>query len=235
MTEPGPLLELRAVSKSYPSPAGPGYLEVVKEVSLSLDCGESVAVFGPSGSGKSTLLNLIGTLVPPTSGTILLQGRELGGLDEREVARIRNRVIGFVFQQHHLLPQCTVIENVLLPTLADVEEPRPRDQAKKRAEHLLERVGLQDRRLHRPAQLSGGECQRVAVARALINEPKLLLADEPTGSLDQTSAQNLGELIAGLNRDEKVALVVVTHSTELARLGTRLFRMCDGRLVPDQQ
>ena len=233
MTATVPLLELQSVGKSYPAPAGNRPLEVVRSIDLTVAGGDCVTVVGPSGSGKSTLLYLIGTLTPPTAGRILLEGRDVTGLDPRETARLRNRLLGFVFQQHHLLPQCTALENVLLPTLAEPLDAATAARHRERAEHLLARIGLQDRLQHRPAELSGGERQRVAVARALINRPRLILADEPTGSLDATAARVLGALLADLNREEQAALIVVTHSAELAGIGTRRFRMADGRLLPD--
>jgi len=223
-----PLLELRNVCKSYRADGG-GSVDVLRNTSLTLKRGESMAILGPSGCGKSTLLNLMGTLDRPTSGQVLLEGVDVQTLGERETALLRNRRIGFVFQLHHLLPQCTVLENVLLPTLADPKS-RPGAEALQRAERLLERVGLADRRQHRPGQLSGGERQRAAVVRALINAPSLLLADEPTGSLDHAAAESLGELLAGLNQNDRVALVVVTHSPELARRMTRVCQICDGAL-----
>jgi lipoprotein-releasing system ATP-binding protein len=225
---PPPLLQLKSISKTYPSNEG-GVLEVLREVNLSLCAGESVAILGPSGCGKSTLLNIIGTLDCPTSGSVLLDGVELETLGQREIARIRNRRIGFVFQLHHLLPQCTVLENVLLPTLAD-PKARPGPEVTQRAEALLQRVGLADRRGHRPGQLSGGERQRAAVVRALINQPALLLADEPTGSLDHATAEALGELLAALNREEGLALITVTHSAELAGRMSRTLEIRDGAL-----
>jgi len=225
---PPPLLELRSVGKSYPS-GGAGSVAVLNEVNLVLNPGESVAILGPSGCGKSTLLNIAGALDTPTRGQVLLEGVDLQALSERELAAVRNRRLGLVFQMHHLLPQCTVLENVLLPTLA-APAGRPGPEVIRRADELLERVGLAARRSHRPGQLSGGERQRAAVVRALINEPALLLADEPTGSLDHASAESLGDLLAGLNRDSGVALVVVTHSTELAARMGRVLRICDGLL-----
>ena len=223
-----PLLELRNVCKSYRAEGGCA-LDVLKNISHTLARGESLAVLGPSGCGKSTLLNLMGTLDRPTSGQVLLEGVDLQALDERGIARIRNRRIGFVFQLHHLLPQCTVLENVLLPTLAD-PHARPGAECAQRAERLLERVGLADRRRHRPGELSGGERQRTALVRALINEPPLLLADEPTGSLDRASAESLGELLAELNREMGVTLVVATHSPELARRMSRICQIRNGAL-----
>lgn len=216
------LLELTHVHKSYASPP----VEVLRDINFQLAAGEAVAIVGPSGSGKSTLLNILGALDRPTQGTALFDGRDLATLTEPELAAIRNRQIGFIFQLHHLLPQCTVLENVLIPTLTMKATPDTRQ----RAEHLLERVGLQHRLEHRPGQLSGGECQRVAVARSLINQPKLLLADEPTGALDHSNATGLGQLLIDLNKEQGVALVVVTHSTELASRLPRRLELCDGSL-----
>ena len=218
------LLELNGVSKDY----GDG--GVLRDVNLRLESGEAIAIVGPSGSGKSTLLNIIGTLDRPTAGTLFLDGDDLLGLSADEIAPVRNRKIGFVFQLHHLLPQCTILENVLIPTLAAATKGG-NDEARSRAERLLDRVGLGARKLKRPGQLSGGERQRAAVVRALINQPRLLLADEPTGSLDRASAENLRNLLIDLNRDEGVALIVVTHSLELARGLDRIYEMRDGSLV----
>jgi ABC-type lipoprotein export system ATPase subunit len=196
--------------------------------------GESLAIVGPSGSGKSTLLQIIGTLDQPTSGSVTLDGEELNRLDETQLAEVRNQLIGFVFQAHYLLPQCTVLENVLVPTLAS-DKSRHQDDSRRRAERLLQRVGLADRTAHRPGQLSGGERQRVAVVRALINQPKLLLADEPTGALDHASAQQLGQLLIELNQEEGVTLIVVTHARELAQRMSRVLMLLDGRLVAGQK
>jgi predicted ABC-type transport system involved in lysophospholipase L1 biosynthesis ATPase subunit len=227
MTENNVLLELDHVAKSYPMPAGDP-VEVLRDVTLSVARGESLAIVGPSGSGKSTLLNIAGTLDRPTRGLVRLIGRDLADLDDRALAALRNRKIGFVFQLHHLLPQCTVLENVLLPTLAS--GGRADAQAEKKARELLERVGLGGRADHLPGQLSGGESQRAAVVRALINDPPLLLADEPTGSLDRASAAQLGDLLVELNRTGGLALIVVTHSQELAGRMGRQRRLIDGRL-----
>lgn len=220
------LLELDHLTKTYASPDGGPAVDVLRDVSLRLDAGEAVSIIGPSGSGKSTLLNIMGALDRPTMGTVRLDGRDLGSLTEKELAARRNRQIGFIFQLHHLLPQCTVLENVLLPTLTG----RTTAADRARAERLLERVSLKHRLGHRPGQLSGGECQRVAVVRALINEPKLLLADEPTGSLDHSAATNLGHLLLELNKEEGVALVLVTHSLELAKRLPRTVELRDGIL-----
>jgi len=226
-SSPSPLLELRAVTKRYGE--GPTAVDVLGGVDLVLERGASLAVLGPSGCGKSTLLNCIGTLDRPTSGEVLLDGADWQRLAPAEIARLRAHRIGFVFQLHHLLPQCTVWENVLLPTLADPTAPDP--EAPERAARLLERVGLSARRNHRPGELSGGERQRAAVVRALINRPALLLADEPTGSLDAASAESLGDLLAGLNREEGVTLIVATHSPELAARMARTGRLHEGRLL----
>ncbi len=213
------MVELVDVTKTYGEPGGAGAVSVLKGITLRIEPGRSVVVVGPSGCGKSTLLNIIGGLDHPTSGRVLLEGQDLAGLNDEELARIRNRQIGFVFQLHHLLPQCTVLENVLIPTLAEGDSSA-RGEVRKRAEALLARVGLEDRMSYRPGELSGGQRQRVAVARALINRPKLLLADEPTGSLDESTSQSIADLLAELNRDEGVTLVVVTHSRQLAsRIG----------------
>jgi len=230
MPTPAPLLKLVNVTRRYDSPANARALTVLDQVSLEVARGESLAIVGPSGSGKSTLLQIIGTLDRPTSGSVSLNGQDLGVLDEQQLASVRNRQIGFVFQSHYLLPQCTVLENVLVPTLA-TNEAAARDSAGERAERLLKRVGLGERMSHRPGELSGGERQRVAVVRALINQPQLLLADEPTGSLDQTSARDLGQLLLDLNREESVSLIVVTHARELAQRMARVLELKEGRLV----
>ena len=224
-------LEFVNVTRRYDSPDNTGALTVLSEVTLQVARGESLAIVGPSGSGKSTLLQIIGTLDRPTSGTVALNGQDLNGLDDLQIAAVRNRQIGFVFQAHYLLPQCTVWENVLVPTLASSEKSL-RDGAGERAERLLKRVGLGERRFHRPGELSGGERQRVAVVRALINQPQLLLADEPTGSLDHASAQQLGQLLLDFNHEEGVTLIVVTHARNLARRMGRVLELKDGRLAP---
>jgi lipoprotein-releasing system ATP-binding protein len=220
-------LAVRDLSKDYPTRSGP--LPVLRGVNLSLNRGESLAVMGPSGSGKSTLLHVLGTLDHPTTGTVSLEGIDPFALAEPQLAAFRNRLIGFVFQDHHLLPQCSVLENVLIPTL--VSATSPRDTAAY-ARQLLERVGLGGRLDHRPAELSGGERQRVAVARALVLKPVLLLADEPTGNLDRKNAQAVGELLLELHRQENTILVVVTHSAELAHLFPKRAEMNDGTLIP---
>ena len=223
------MLELIDVGKTYESPGETGDVCVLKDITLTLNEGESLVVVGPSGSGKSTLLNIIGALDRPTSGRVLFDGRDLASLDESELARIRNKQIGFVFQLHHLLPQCTVLENVLVPTLAGKDRPST-EEIRDRTINLLHRVGLEDFLLHRPGELSGGQRQRVAVVRALINQPKLLLADEPTGSLDREASENIADLLVELNRSEKVTLIVVTHSRELAHRMGRVMELTEGSL-----
>jgi predicted ABC-type transport system involved in lysophospholipase L1 biosynthesis ATPase subunit len=225
------LLQLSGVSKDFSPTAGGPPLRILSNVDLTVGSAESLAIIGPSGSGKSTLLNLIGSLDRPSSGHVLLSGQDLTSLNDRELAKVRNRRIGFIFQGHHLLPQCTVLENVLVPTLAD-GNAGANENALQRAKALLQRVGLGERLNHKPAQLSGGEKQRTAVVRALINQPQLLLADEPTGALDQTSAANLADLLVELNREERVALIVVTHSPALAARMSRALELRDGRLEP---
>ena len=203
---------------------------VVDGVSLEVGAGQSLAIMGPSGTGKSTLLNIIGTLDTPTSGTVDIFGTNPFTLSDRELAKFRNATIGFVFQSHHLLPQCSILENVLLPSLiAPAASGKETPQA--RAARLLERVGLTPRMHARPGQLSGGECQRAAVVRSLINAPRLVLADEPTGSLDRASAETIGTLLAELRREENVALIVVTHSENLAQRMDRTLNLRDGALV----
>lgn len=225
------MLYLAGVTKRYGGSGDAGDPPVLEGLDLEVREGESIAIVGPSGCGKTTLLNLIGTLDRPDSGVVRLEGRDLTALPPRELAEVRNRRIGFVFQLHHLLPQCTVLENVLLPTLACRNEI-VRDGAPDRARRLLERVGLQDRLDHRPGQLSGGERQRAAVVRALINQPALLLADEPTGALDRASAGQLAALLVELNRDLRLTLVTVTHSLDLAGRMGRVLELRDGRLHP---
>jgi lipoprotein-releasing system ATP-binding protein len=223
------LLELERVSKHYPVPPDGLSLCVLRDVSLTLDVGQSLAIVGPSGSGKSTLLNIAGALDRPSSGVVRVAGRELAGLARRELARLRAQSLGLVFQLHHLLPQCTAIENCLLPTLA-ADCGRTRAEHEGRARRLLERVGLGARLHHRPGALSGGECQRVAVARALINRPALLLADEPTGALDSATATELGDLLCEIRDEERLSLVVVTHSHDLARRMDSVETLVQGRL-----
>jgi lipoprotein-releasing system ATP-binding protein len=210
------MLELIDISKDYGTPGIPEHVPVLNSLSLRLAEGQSMAIVGPSGCGKSTLLNLIGALDKPTHGQIRFMGQELTTLDEARLAHIRNRQIGFVFQMHHLLPQCTVLENVLVPTLAYPDSGK-REYNHQRAVKLIEKMDLSDCMHRRPGELSGGQRQRAAVARALINGPKLLLADEPTGSLDHDTAESVMNILHGLNKTENIALVVVTHARDLAR------------------
>ncbi len=231
---PPPLLKLADVTKRYDAVAGGDGLLVLDRVALEVASGESLAIVGPSGSGKSTLLQIIGTLDRPTRGTVTLAGQDLSRLDERQLATVRNQQLGFVFQAHYLLPQCTVLENVLVPTIVCADAVL-RARAPDRAARLLARVGLGERTSHHPSQLSGGERQRVAVVRALINQPQLLLADEPTGALDHASAQSLGQLLVDLNREEGVTLIVVTHALELAQRMGRVMELRDGRLLAQER
>ena len=227
------LLHLSGISKSYPAASGSAELAILSGIDLTVERGESVSIVGPSGSGKSTLLNIIGTLDRPTGGTIALDGQELTKLSELDLADVRNRKVGFIFQGHHLLPQCSVLENVLVPSLASKDKSL-RSTAPERARKLLEQVGLGARLDHRPGQLSGGERQRVAVVRALINQPLVLLADEPTGALDRSSAENLGQLLVELNRERNLTLIVVTHALDLAGKMQRRLELREGRLVAQE-
>ena len=204
------MLEVSNITKQYATPRGP--LAILSGVNLSLNRGDSAAIMGPSGSGKSTLLYILGALEPPTSGVVKLDGQDPFQLPEKQLAAFRNQSIGFIFQDHCLLPQCSVLENVLIPTLVGPSDAAFPDRARK----LLSQVGLGDRMDHRPAELSGGEKQRVALARALIRRPLLLLCDEPTGNLDQDSAGVVASLLLELHREQQTILLVVTHSPELA-------------------
>jgi len=223
------MLELINITKRYPTPANNKEITVLDGINLKVDHGQCLAIVGPSGCGKSTLLNIIGALDFPTSGEVVLSGEKFSSLNSRQLARIRNQQIGFVFQLHHLLPQCTVLENVLVPTLAGNGEIDMKQQ-QARAVELLAKVGLEENLLYRPGQLSGGQRQRVAVVRALINKPSLLLADEPTGSLDSKSSENIADLLVKLNETEKVTLIVVTHSLKLASRMSKVLILEDGLL-----
>jgi lipoprotein-releasing system ATP-binding protein len=219
------MLEVQNVSKSYPTPAGD--LRILHDINLSLQSGDSISIAGPSGSGKSTLLYILGALEPPSSGTIRLDGQNPSDLDDRQLSLFRNRKVGFVFQEHHLLPQCDVLENVLIPTFAD---SRSTDSDRQRAMDLIGMVGLAPRIHHRPHQLSGGEKQRAALARALIREPGLLLCDEPTGSLDHETAESVASLLLALHRKKNTVLILVTHNLDLAARLRFRYRLNDGRL-----
>jgi ABC-type lipoprotein export system ATPase subunit len=223
------LLELKNIEKKFKTPSGKEEITVLKDISLNVAEGEAIAVVGPSGSGKTTLLNIIGSLDRPTSGMVNFAGRNLADLDDTELSRTRNLDMGFVFQLHHLLPQCTVLENVLIPTIP-FRSKEDGSEVESTAKKLLERVGLQDHFDYFPAQLSGGELQRTAVVRALINKPKLVLADEPTGSLDRESSETLGQLLVQLNKEEGTTLIVVTHSIELAQLMDKSYNLKKGTL-----
>jgi lipoprotein-releasing system ATP-binding protein len=217
-------LSVRHLVKQFPTASG--VLPILQGVDLELACGEAAAIVGPSGAGKSTLLYILGVLDAPTSGEVTLQGQHPHVLSPRDQAGFRNRHVGFVFQDHHLLPQCTVLENVLIPALPNGITA----EVQQRAQALLNRVGLSERLDHQPAQLSGGERQRVAVCRALINRPVLLLADEPTGNLDRATAEQVGNLLTELNREQQTILLCVTHSHELAQKFPRRCELRDGVL-----
>ncbi len=219
------MLVVENLSKEYRTPRGA--LPILSGVSLKLTRGDGASIMGPSGSGKSTLLYIVGALEPPTSGAVTLDGQDPFALGEKELATFRNREVGFLFQDHCLLPQCSVLENVLTPTLV----ARGRGDEAERARQLLEQVGLSERIHHRPAELSGGEKQRAALARALIMRPKLLLCDEPTGNLDEKAADNVASLLLELHGRQETILVVVTHSAELAARLPRRYRLTERRLV----
>ena len=221
------MLVVSNISKSYSTPQGS--LAILHDLSFTLARGQAAAIMGPSGSGKSTLLYILGALDPPSAGTVTLNGENPYMLNESRLAAFRNRRVGFVFQDHALLPQCSVLENVLAPTL--VVKDRSAAEYEGRANALLEAVGLSHRTDHRPSELSGGEKQRVAVARALVREPSLLLCDEPTGNLDQRNADGVAELLLALHRTQRMVLVVVTHNVELARRFETRFTLTDGHLA----
>ena len=220
------MLKVAGLTKSYPGPSGP--VPVLSDLSLSLGPGDAASMMGPSGSGKSTLLYILGTLESPTSGSVTLNGADPFSLEPKALAAFRNKEIGFVFQDHCLLPQCTVLENVLIPTLVGSGD----DGTVEHARVLIDRVGLTRRIDHRPAQLSGGEKQRVALARALVRRPRLLLCDEPTGNLDRGSANAVASLLFDLQREASAILIVVTHSVELAGRFPHRFELRDKALVP---
>jgi lipoprotein-releasing system ATP-binding protein len=218
------LLEARNIFKSYATPSGP--LSILDNVTLSLGAGDAIAIVGPSGTGKSTLLYILGALEPPTSGEVKLDGRNPFTLSDKDVSGFRNKEVGFVFQDHCLLPQCTVLENVLIPTMVGTG-----NGAQERAKQLLDQVGLSQRLDHRPAELSGGEKQRVSIARAMIRNPKLLLCDEPTGNLDRHTALQVADVLLDINRASNNILVVVTHSAELAARFPKIFELVEGHLA----
>ena len=223
-------IELNDIHKSYYLPVAKVEQAVLKGVNFKIEQGESLAIIGPSGSGKTTLLNLLGTLDTSDTGTLTFDRQSINDFSTKQLAQFRNREIGFVFQTHHLLPQLNILENIMLPTLA-FGNKKARTHSETLAEKWLKKVGLFDKVDKLPAQLSGGECQRVAVVRALINQPKLILADEPTGSLDQESADQLSKLLLQISQEEKVSLVVVTHSEKLANKMQRVLELKDGKIV----
>jgi ABC-type lipoprotein export system ATPase subunit len=223
------LLQLQNITKGYGEPRTHSYRSVLKELDLDVDKGEKIAIVGPSGSGKTTLLNLIGALDQPEKGKILFDGKDITGYSKTELANFRNKHLGFIFQLHHLMPQLTLIENVLLPLL-----PQGKNISKEHkewAEHLIQKVGIWEQREQKPSQLSGGECQRTAVVRALINKPQLLLADEPTGALDEENANALTELLVNLSEEESVTLINVTHATAQADRMDKKYTLKNGKLV----
>ena len=218
------MLEINSLTKQYPTPKGP--LTILSDITLSFSLGDAVSIMGPSGSGKSTFLYIIGALDTPTSGTVTLDGQNPFELAERELAAFRNKKIGFIFQDHCLLPQCSVLENVLTPTLV----AESNGDYVERARGLLDQVGLGERLDHRPAELSGGEKQRVALARALVREPLMLLCDEPTGNLDRKSAEVVSSLLLDLHRAQRTILIVVTHSADLASRFPKRYELLERQL-----
>jgi lipoprotein-releasing system ATP-binding protein len=220
---------LENISKSYKIPDSNIEREVLKSISLTFEEGNSVGIIGPSGSGKSTLLNIIGTLDIPDSGTVKLGDLKINDLNPNELAELRNKKIGFIFQMHHLLPQLNVLENVLVPTLP-IKNKQYLKEATERAKTLLERVGLSERISQLPSQMSVGECQRTAVVRALINKPEIILADEPTGSLDQENAEALGNLLVEIQKEQNVTLITVTHALELAKKMDKTYKLINGEI-----
>jgi lipoprotein-releasing system ATP-binding protein len=226
LSNPDMLLQIKELFKAYGRKGSETYQVVLDDVSLDIDRGQRIAVTGPSGSGKTTLLNMAGSLDKPDRGQVLYRDQDITGLSGKGLEQFRNQAVGFVFQQHHLLPQFTLFENVLLPTLPN----RGWGNALARAEDLVRRTGLWDHRHKKPGELSGGESQRTAVVRALINNPAVLLADEPTGSLDHENSNQLFDMLIELSSTEEVALVVVTHSLELAGRMDTVYRLKSGKL-----
>lgn len=222
------LLELKNINKGYGELGAHSFRPVLKELNLEIEKGEKIAIIGPSGSGKTTLLNLVGALDLPDIGEIIFDGKNITGYSKKELANFRNQHLGFIFQLHHLMPQLSLWENVLLPLLP---QGRISKQQKEWAEYLIQKVGIWEQRKQKPSEMSGGECQRTAVVRALINKPELILADEPTGALDEENAIALSELLIQLSKEEKVTLVTVTHSTELAGKMDKRYLLRNGKLV----
>ena len=222
------MIQAHHITKSYSTALGRVSRKVLDQLALDVSSGERIAIMGPSGSGKTTLLNLLSSIDTPDEGTIVVDGVTLGGMSQQEILRYRNHQVGFVFQFHRLLPQCTLWENVLLPTLAD---GKPSAETLDRGQALLERLGIAGVQHQFPGELSGGECQRAAVARALINAPKVLLADEPTGSLDRANAFNLMELLITLQAETGITMVTATHSHEIAQMMQKTYTLTDGKLT----
>lgn len=221
------LLKLQNISKAFGNPADSTHQVVLNNLSMEVQAGETIAILGPSGSGKSTLLNILGTLDYPDNGTFTFKDQLITDLSVKEIDHFRNREIGFVFQFHHLLPQCNVLENVLIPRLVYNSSAK---QNNEEAEALLNSVGMWEHRHKKPGQLSGGECQRIAVVRAMINSPSLILADEPTGALDKKNVEAIAELLLKLNKDKNVALILVTHSASLAAQMGTIYELNEGQL-----
>lgn len=221
------LLQLNNISKGYGEPGSHNFRPVLKGLDLTIKKGEKVSIVGPSGSGKTTLLNLIGAIDLPDSGEIIFDEKNITAYSKKELAAFRNRHLGFIFQLHHLMPQLTLWENVLLPVLP---QGKVTEEQKEWAEHLIQKVGIWEQRHQKPGEMSGGECQRTAVVRALINKPELILADEPTGALDEENANALSEVLIQLSDEEKVSLVTVTHSAELAALMDKKYVLRNGKL-----
>lgn len=223
------IIKLENINKSYPIGDTGNSKKVLDGISMQISTGETLSIMGPSGSGKSTLLNIIGTLDRPDNGDIAYGEKSLNGLNEKELTNFRNQKIGFIFQMHHLLPQCSVLENILIPTLPLTNKALKED-SHTRAIKLIKDVGLWDQKDMLPGRLSGGECQRVAVIRAMINRPQVLLADEPTGSLDRENAQSITSLLLQMNQDYETSLIVVTHSQEIGSLMSTSYNLIDGKL-----
>jgi lipoprotein-releasing system ATP-binding protein len=222
------LIQVVGLSKTFSN--GPAAIPVLSDLDLEIDQGEKVAIVGESGAGKSTLLHILGALDRPTRGHVFFDGHDVFAASNRELGIFRNREIGFVFQFHHLLPDFTALENVMMPALI---QGQPREEARRRAAEMLERVGLQDRELHRPGELSGGEQQRVAVARAVVLRPRAVLADEPTGNLDRVTGDGIHDLLLELNREHRITIITVTHNERLAAVADRRLRLSGGRLQID--
>jgi len=224
------IIQLENISKSYNNMNGSSSQQILNNISLNIDENQATAIVGPSGSGKTSLLNILGTLDTADSGVVRMNQDDISKYKHKQLAELRNLKIGFVFQSHHLLPQLNVLENVLLPTIP-LKDKALKNGSEKRALELLEKVGLIDKIENKPGQLSGGECQRVAVVRALINKPDIILADEPTGSLDEKAATQIGNLLSQIQKEEQIALVVVTHSNDLAKKMDRIYSLANGALT----